>query len=394
MSIDRQKVWSGSLNQMALGSGAPASSPRFYDTTLRDGEQSVGVIFGPEHKLELARLIDGLGVGRIEAGFPRVSEDDRQAIAMILRAGLKAEIWGFARALPGDVDAVTDLGLSQCVIEAPVSSFKMHALGLDEQVVLERIRTAVAHAAAQRVQVAFFGVDCTRGDMPFLERAYKVARDAGAAEFVMVDTLGIATPEAVRLLLGRARGWLGESAVLHFHGHNDFGMATACAIAAAQSGAAWIHGTVDGIGERAGNANLPEIALALDLLYGADTGMRFDRVRNASHRLRQIAHYGLEPWKSLVGENLFMRETGAVAAQFHIPQAIEPYASELVAAERGIVLGKKSGLASIRIKCETLGMHVDENRYPQLLETVKARAIAKGGLLDDAEFRDAVRALN
>ena len=394
MGIDRQKVWAGGVNAQALAANPLQAAPRFYDTTLRDGEQSVGVIFGAEDKLELAKLIDELGVGRIEAGFPRVSEDDRTAIAMIQRAGLRAEIWGFARAMSADVDAVAELGLRHCVVEAPVSPFKMHALGLSEQIVLERIATAVAHASTLGIHVAFFGVDSTRGDFEFLERAYKVAKDAGAREFVMVDTLGIATPEAVRMLLGRARVWLGDAAVLHFHGHNDFGLATACAVAATQAGAAWIHGTVDGIGERAGNANLPEIALALELLYGVETGMRFDRVRATSERLREIAHYQLEPWKSLVGENLFMRETGAVAAQFHLPQAIEPFASDLVAAERGIVLGKKSGLASIRIKCETLGLSIAEDRHPRLLEAVKARAIAKGGLLDDAEFRDVARSLS
>lgn len=388
--IDKSQVWTGSLNEQALA-GRAAPSARFYDTTLRDGEQSVGVMFDPDQKLEIAKLLDGIGVSRIEAGFPRVSEDDRIAIAKIMKAGLQAEIWGFARALPDDVAAVADLGLRHCVVEAPISDLKLGALGVSREEVLARIRKAVGFAAEQGVHVAFFGVDGTRADLGFFEQVYKTARDAGAKEFVIVDTIGIAAPEAVRFLIGKAREWLGRDAVIHFHGHNDFGLATACAIAAVQAGATWVHGTLDGIGERAGNANLPEIALALELLYGAPTGLRFDRVRAASERLRQIAGYQLEPWKSVVGENLFVRETGAVAAQFHIPQAIEPYSSSLLGAQRGIVLGKKSGVASIKIKCEELNLDAPATSYPQLLEEVKTLALRQRRLLTNDEFKDLVR---
>jgi isopropylmalate/homocitrate/citramalate synthase len=388
--LDRSKVWTGSLNEQALA-GRQTPPPRFYDTTLRDGEQSVGVMFDPEQKLEIAKLLDGIGVGRIEAGFPRVSEDDRSAIAQIMKAGLNAQIWGFARALVEDVAAVADLGMKHAVVEAPVSDLKLDALGLSRQEVLDRVGKAVAFGAQQGLEVGFFGVDSTRADLGFLEQVYKTARDAGAKEYVMVDTIAIATPEAVTYLIGKAREWMGPEAVIHFHGHNDFGLGTACAIAAVQAGAQWIHGTLDGIGERAGNANLPEIGLALELLYGAPTGLRFERVRAASQRLRQIAGYQLEPWKSVVGENLFVRETGAVAAQFHIPQAIEPYSSELLATRRGIVLGKKSGVASIKLKCEELGLDAPASSYPALLEEVKALAMRNRRLLTDDEFSGLVR---
>ncbi len=386
-TIDRTKVWTGTLNEVALA-GRAKPKVRFYDTTLRDGEQSTGVMFDPEQKLEIARMVDQLGVGRIEAGFPRVSEDDREAIKLIRAAGLKAEIWGFARALPEDVAAVAELGLRHSVIEAPIADGKLKALNVSRETVLERVRTAVEYGVKERMHVAFFGVDSTRADLEFFERVYKTARDAGAAEFVIVDTLAISTPEAVTYLIGKARNWLGSDAIIHFHGHNDFGLGTADAIAAVNAGATWIHGTVDGIGERAGNANLPEIALALELLYGAETGFQFDRVRQTSERLRAIVGYQLEPWKPMVGNSIFMRETGAVAAQFHIPEAIEPYSSTLVNARRGIVLGKKSGVASIKVKCEELGLEVAEERFPALLAEVKRMAISKRRLVSDDEFRE------
>ncbi|RAI32183.1 LeuA family protein [Rhodoplanes serenus] len=383
--IDRTKVWAGTLNEVALG-GRAKRSVGFYDTTLRDGEQAVGAAFDPAQKLEIAKLVDGLGVGRIEAGFPRVSEEDREAIRAITQAGLKAEIWGFSRALVDDVEAVVDLGLRFCVIEAPISDPKLAALGVTREQVLGRIEKAVAFAVRNDVRVAFFGVDSTRADLGFFERVYRAALDVGAAEIAIVDTLGIATPEAVTFLIGRTREWVGDGVPIHFHGHNDFGLATASAIAAVYAGASWIHGTVDGIGERGGNANLPEIALALELLYGVETGLRLDRARRASERLREIGRYQLEPWKPVTGENLFVRETGAVAAQFHIPEAIEPYAASLLDTPRGIVLGKKSGAASITLKCEELGLPARPEKVATLLAAVKSLALEKRGLVTDEEF--------
>ena len=387
--IDRAKVWSGTLNEVALAGRKPPKAG-FYDTTLRDGEQAVGVVFSPAEKLELAKCIDALGVGRIEAGFPRVSDEDRDAIKAIAAAGLNAEIWGFARGMPEDVAAVAKLGLKYSVIESPISDLKLSALGVSREKMLTRIRTAIKAGVEAGIHVAFFGVDSTRADLDFFEIVYQTALEAGAKELVIVDTIGIATPEAVTYLVGRVKGWAGAVPV-HFHGHNDFGMATACAIAAIQAGASWIHGTVDGIGERAGNANLPEIALALELLYGIDTGIRLDRVRATSARLREIGRYTLEPWKTLVGDNLFVRETGAVAAQFHIPEAIEPYSSDLVATRRGIVLGKKSGAASITLKCAELGLPLDDAASPRILAEVKRAAIKKGGLISDGEFAEIMR---
>lgn len=384
--INADQIWSGDLNRIAI---APTPTPRvgLYDTTLRDGEQAVGVVFSAAEKLELARLLDEMGVDRIEAGFAQVSEEDRRAIEMILKAGLRAEIWGFSRALIEDVDAVLKLGCRFTVIEAPISDAKLAALGLSREKVQKRIADAVSHAARQGLHVAFFGVDGSRADLEFLETAYKTAIDSGAREAVVVDTIGIAAPESAAFLVSRVARCLGSGVPIHFHGHNDFGLATASAIAAVRAGASWIHATLDGIGERAGNANLAQVALALDAIYGAETNLRLECVRSASERLRAIARYHMEPWKPVVGDNLFVRETGAVAAQFHIPAAIEPYSAEIVATPRAIVLGKKSGLASIRIKCRELGLDVPEDRYGALLTSVKDLAGRKKGLVSDAEFR-------
>jgi isopropylmalate/homocitrate/citramalate synthase len=158
-----------------------------------------------------------------------------------------------------------------------------------------------------------------------------------------------------------------------------------------QAGATWVQGTINGMGERAGNADLVEVALALEALYGIPTRLRLGEVRKLAGLVQELSGTSLPAWKPVTGENLFVRESGAVAAQFHDPPAIEPYASELVGAERGIVLGKKSGLDSIRIKVAELGLEVPEERFPALLEAVKKAGTRKRGLVSDADFRRLVR---
>jgi len=390
MTLDRSKVWTGDLNAQAL-EPQPRVTVGLYDTTLRDGEQTVGVVLSPEDKLAIARALAQAGVDRIEAGFPRVSEEDTRAIRLILDAGLEAEIWGFSRAVRADVEALVELGLTASVIESPISDGKLAALGVSREAMLERIRSAVSFAVESGIRVAYFGVDSTRADLGFLRLAYETAVEAGAAEVVVVDTLGIATPEAAAFLVGDVAERFDHEVPVHWHGHDDFGLATAAAVAAVQAGATWVQGTVNGMGERAGNADLVEVALALEVLYGIPTRLRVEQARTLAHLVQELSGTPLPPWKPVTGENLFIRESGAVASQFHDPPAIEPYASDLVGAERGIVLGKKSGLDSIRIKVEELGLDVPEERFPALLEAVKRAGTKKRALVTDAEFRRLVR---
>jgi isopropylmalate/homocitrate/citramalate synthase len=209
-----------------------------------------------------------------------------------------------------------------------------------------------------------------------------------------VDTIGVCTPEAIYFLVSKVCEWVGKKIPVHFHGHNDFGLATASAIAAVRAGATWIQGTINGMGERAGNADIGEIALALQGLYGIPVQLRLEKIREVSQAVRQAAGYQLEPWKPLVGENLFMRESGAVASQFHIPEAIEPYAASVVAAKRQIVLGKKSGLDSIDQKSRELGLGLPQDQRQTALAAVKQKGIEKRGLVTDDEFREIVLALS
>src|SRR3989440_10140363 len=171
-------IWTGELNDRYRLGGKVG----LYDTTLRDGEQTVGVVLDPQQKLEIARLLDELGIDRIEAGFPRVSEDDWEAVRLISDAGLKAEIWGFSRAVPADLEALVELGVTASVIESPISDLKLNAIGVDRETMLGRIGDAMRFAVEHGIVAAFFGVDSTRAEPDFYGRVYGSAVRARARE--------------------------------------------------------------------------------------------------------------------------------------------------------------------------------------------------------------------
>jgi isopropylmalate/homocitrate/citramalate synthase len=382
-SIPGDQIWTSSLNDLDIVQDGfdRNKTIRFYDTTLRDGEQSVGVCFTPDDKFAIACKLADMGVGRIESGFPRVSADDTEAVKRILDADLNSEIWGFARCVQADLDAHIELGTRYTLIEISTSDVKMEAYGFTREKVFERVTGSVKHAKDNGIErVNFFAVDSTRSDLQFLRDVYASALEAGADEISVVDTIGACAPESVEYLLREVKSWVGDTVPVHWHGHNDFGLATAAAIAAVRGGADWIQGTINGMGERAGNADICEVALALQCLYNVPVELDLSKAREISN----------DGWKPVVGEYLYTRESGAVANQFHIPEAIEPYSSEIVAADRRIVLGKKSGLSSIKLKLEELGIEAPEDRYGDILNRVKEQATAERRLITNAEFREVV----
>ena len=392
-SIAPDKIWTSELNRTDdILSRFDRSTPvRFYDTTLRDGEQSVGVCFTPEEKFDIACRLSELGVNRIESGFPRVSADDTAAVRRILDAGLQSEIWGFSRAVKADVDAHIELGTEHVLIEISTSDMKIKAYGFTRESVLQRVTDAIRHAKDNGIKtVNFFAVDSTRSDLGFLRDVYSTAIEQGADEVSVVDTIGVCSPEAVERLIGLVSSWVGPDIPIHWHGHNDFGMATASAVAAVRGGARWIQGTINGMGERAGNADICEVALALQCLYDMPVELDLTRARETSKVVQQAGGYSVDGWKPVVGEFLYTRESGAVANQFHIPQAIEPYSSEIVDAERRIVLGKKSGLSNVKLKGEELGLDIPEDKRAGVLAQVKDLGTRNARLVTDEEFKDIV----
>ena len=392
-NISSDKIWTSDLNRTddILSRFDRSKAVHFYDTTLRDGEQSVGVCFTPEEKFDIACRLSDLGVSRIESGFPRVSADDTAAVKRILGAGLQSEIWGFSRAVKADVDAHIELGTEHVLIEISTSDMKIKAYGFTRDSVLQRVTDAIRHAKDNGIKtVNFFAVDSTRSDLGFLQDVYSTAIEQGADEVSVVDTIGVCSPEAVERLIGEVSSWVGPDIPIHWHGHNDFGMATASAVAAVRGGARWIQGTINGMGERAGNADICEVALALQCLYDMPVELDLTRARDTSKVVQKAGGYNVDGWKPVVGEFLYTRESGAVANQFHIPQAIEPYSSEVVDAERRIVLGKKSGLSNVKLKGEELGLDIPEDKRAGVLAEVKDLGTRNARLVTDEEFRDIV----
>jgi isopropylmalate/homocitrate/citramalate synthase len=394
MNVRPDQIWTTPLNEMSnVQKGFDRSKTvRFYDTTLRDGEQSTGVAFSAQEKFEIACKLSELGIGRIESGFPRVSEEDTQAVDRILKANLKSEIWGFARALQADIDAHLELGTRYTLIEITTSDMKMKAFGFTREKVKNSVINAVKYAKDKGIErVNFFAVDSTRSDLGFLREIYEAAIEAGADEIAVVDTIGVCAPETVEYLVREVRSWVGKDVPIHWHGHNDFGLATASAIAAVRGGADWIQGTINGMGERAGNADLCEVALALQFLYHVPVEIDLSKAREVSEMVQKYGKYEVDSWKPVVGKYIFTRESGGVAAQFHMPSAIEPYSAEILGASRHIALGKKAGLANIKIKLAELGLNAPAEKHGAILEKVKAIGTNEKRLVTDDEFRRMVR---
>jgi isopropylmalate/homocitrate/citramalate synthase len=388
-TISTNKVWTSRINGRAeiLSKFDHQKIIRFYDTTLRDGEQSAGVCFTPDEKYEIACLLSDMGVSRIECGFPRVSDADNVAAKRIIDAGLNAQIWGFSRCVRGDIDAHIELGTENILVEISTSELKMKAYGFTREKVKDYVAASIEYAKSNGInKVNFFAVDATRSNLAFLEEVYSTAIAAGADEITVVDTIGACSPEAVEWLIRAVKSWVG-GVPLHWHGHNDFGLATASAIAAVRGGAEWIQGTVNGMGERAGNADIAEVALALKYLYHVPAMLDLTKARSVSKAVQQAGGYTVDGWKPVVGEYLFTRESGAVAAQFQMPEAIEPYSADLVSAKRRIVLGKKSGLASIDLKSKDLGIEIPTDVRAAILAEVKELSVKKSGLVSDEEFK-------
>jgi len=390
MNIRADQIWTGSLNERdVVQKGFDRSRKvRFYDTTLRDGEQSTGVCFSANDKFEIAGKLAELGVGRIESGFPRVSDEDTQAVKRILAANLSSEIWGFARCLQADIDAHIELGTRYLLCEITTSDMKMKAFGFTREKVMNNVINAVKYAKSKGIErVNFFAVDSTRSDLAFLRDIYSAAIEAGADEISVVDTIGVCAPETVEYLVREVKSWVGNSVPVHWHGHNDFGLATASAIAAVRGGADWIQGTINGMGERAGNADICEVALALQFLYHMPVELDLSKAREVSDMVQRYGKYTVDTWKPVVGKFIFTRESGGVAAQFHMPSAIEPYSADIVAASRHVALGKKSGLANIKIKLNELGLDAPAEKHGAILEKVKSLGTAEKRLVTDQEFR-------
>ena len=358
----------------------------FHDVTLRDGEQTPGVVLRRKEKVEIAGKLDEVGVQRIEAGMPVVSQEDSDAVKEIAHLGLEAKVTAFSRVAKEDIDAALRCDVSGIICEAPVGIPKLKQFNWTYDQVIEKAVDAIGYAKQHGLWAAFFGVDGTRADPAFLTRIYsEVSKRAHPDAFVVVDTFGCASPEGFGKLVSKVRQAVKEP--LEVHTHDDFGLGVAVAIAGLQNGASVVHTSVNGIGERAGNACFEELAMSLKYLYGQPINLKFSKLKELSELVQELTRFPLAPNKPIVGERVFTREAGiSVAGWMKYNLGSESYLPEVVGNKHGVFLGKKSGGHSIEWKLKELGLGANAEQVQEILAQVKKKAEEKKSNVEDAEF--------
>ncbi|RLG76649.1 MAG: homoaconitate hydratase [Thermoprotei archaeon] len=343
-----------------------------YDTTLRDGEQCPGVSFTISEKLEIAKMLDELGIPQIEAGFPVVSEEERKAVKAITNENLRADILVLSRSLIGDVDEALKCDVDGVLVFMPLPEVHLRRkLKITYEKAVEMAVKTAEYAKEHGLFVQVSVEDATRTPLQRLLDFFSKVVEVKPDRIGLADTAGCITPSGMKYLVRKIRRNIDVKVAVHCH--NDFGLAVANSLAAYEAGAGAISVTVNGIGERAGNAALEEVVTALYFLYGVDLGLRLELLKPLSELVAKLSGISLNPLKPIVGENAFRHESGIhVAAVLEYPRMYEPYEPSLVGNRRQIVFGKHSGLKGIIKYLEKQGVRVSNKKADKLLKYVKS----------------------
>ncbi|OGS49386.1 MAG: hypothetical protein A3K68_02565 [Euryarchaeota archaeon RBG_16_68_13] len=342
---------------------------------MRDGEQTPGVTFSPEEKLAIASLMDEMGVPVMDVGIPVVSREETRAVKLIAGAGLQATVIAAARAVRRDVDACIECGVDEISIFIACSELHMkHKLRMTREQVLEAAVREVEYAKAHGLPVSFVTEDTFRADMDYAVELYNACIDAGASRAVFCDTVGVMTPAAVSWFFSKIRPRLRE-VELSFHGHNDFGLATANSLAALEAGVAVPHVCVNGLGERSGNASFEELVLTLENLYEYDTGIDLSRLYELSRLVERFSGVPLGIHKPIVGYNAFSHESGIHAdGVIKHTATYEPIQPERIGRERQFIFGKHTGSTVVVEKLRTRQVDATREQVLQLVQLIKEHA--------------------
>jgi isopropylmalate/homocitrate/citramalate synthase len=361
---------------------------QFWDETLRDGEQMPGVHFSPEEKLAIATVLSDVGVSVIDAGIPVVSPEEAEAVRRVAGAGLKAHILASARTVPADVEAVVKSGASHIAIFVAASEVHLrYKLKMTQDQVLDASVASVLRAKEAGLHTAFVTEDTVRAPLDFVERLYGAVKEAGADRLVVSDTVGIMTPLTFRWYLEEFARRV-HPTDWSVHCHNDFGLAVANTLTACEVGVTAPHVCVNGLGERAGNASLEEVAVALEALYGVRTGLRTSRLYELSRLVEEISGVPIPPNKALVGYNSFSHEAG-IHTHGILAHTLtyEPLQPEVVGRERQMILGKHTGKAALVEKLKERGVSAPDAQVTELLRLVKEGGEAR----EKAELHEFLR---
>jgi len=359
---------------------------KIVDTTLRDGEQTAGVVFANREKVRIARLLDEVGVHQIEAGIPVMGGDEKQAIKEIVKLGLKASIMGWNRAVVKDIEQSVDCGVDAVAISISTSDIHIeHKLQTTREWVMESMVKAVEFATKEGLYISVNAEDASRTDMDFLVQFATQAKNSGAHRVRYCDTIGILDPFTTYERIKTLRDRVGID--IEMHTHNDFGMATANALAGVKAGATHVGVTMIGLGERAGNAALEEVVMALKHIDGVDLGFKTEMFRGFAEYVSLASGRELPTWKAIVGSNMFAHESGIHAdGAIKNPKTYEVFTPEEVGLERQIVIGKHSGSKSLMVKFAEYGILLDGEEANELLPKIRATAVGLKRSLFDKEL--------
>jgi homocitrate synthase NifV len=341
------------------------------DTTLRDGEQTAGVSFSQGEKISIAKELDKAGVDIIEVGIPVMGEMEKKRIEKILALDLEAEILTWNRMKQEDIEASLACGARNVHISAPASEVHIEKkLDKSKNWLLRRLRKIITYAHQQGLTVSVGAEDASRADFDFLVELFKVAENAGVKRVRYADTVGALSPLEAQEKIAKLRTYLDLE--IDFHGHNDFGMATANAVSAYKAGAKYISCTVNGLGERAGNTALEEVVMALMHLEQSRNNVKVNKLQKLSEVVAQAADRKIPEDKPIVGSNIFSHESGIhVDGLVKDTETYEAFAPEILGREREFVLGKFSGIKAVIQKYQELGIELDEEQAAAILQKIK-----------------------
>ena len=356
------------------------------DTTLRDGEQTAGVVFANEEKVAIATMLSDLGVDQLEVGIPTMGGDEKKAIKEIVKRNLKSSIMAWNRPVISDIQESIDCGVDAVAISISVSDIHIqNKLRKSREWVLEKMVEGVEYAKKNGLYVSVNGEDASRADNDFLVQFIETAKQAGADRFRYCDTVGVMGPFQIEEQIKDIYDRTGFD--IEMHTHNDFGMATANAIAGVRAGANHVGLTVNGLGERAGNAALEEVLMAFKYVYGLDVDVDTTKFREISEYVSRAAGRDLPIWKAIVGTNMFAHESGIHAdGAIKNPKNYEAFDPRAVGLERQIVIGKHSGKAAIVNKFKEYNIDLTDEEASQVLEKVRALSVRLKRSLFDKEL--------
>ena len=357
------------------------------DTTLRDGEQTAGVVFSKREKIAIARMLDSIGVGEIECGIPAMGVEEQASIRTLVDLGLNARLITWNRALVPEIKASIACGVQAVDISLSVSDQMIfHKLRKDREAVREQLKVALGFAKQHNLYVSVGGEDASRADMAFLVELMEITRSLGGDRFRFCDTLGIMDPFTMFDKVSFLRKAVPEIDI-EVHTHNDLGMATANAIAGIRAGAKFVNTTINGLGERAGNAALEEVVMGLKHACGVETGIETHRFREMSLFVAKASHRPLSVSKPVVGERVFAHESGLHAdGVIKDPHNYEGFDPAEVGLTRSIVIGKHSGTGGLIERYRGMGIAVSRKQADPLLEQTRAMSCRRKRDLTNGEL--------